>query len=49
MLVFTTHGRLSAKLLEGNYTYGLDEREIQTLLAQYKNTDFGYLNYTGRF
>ena len=47
ILVFTTHGRLCVQRIEGHHTYGLDEKQLPSLLTQYRKTGFGYLNYSG--
>lgn len=44
--LFTTHGRRCAdELLSGKNRCGLDEAQITTLLAQYQNQGFGYVDY----
>jgi SAM-dependent methyltransferase len=46
VLVFTTHGRLSAKwLYENIQDYGLEKKAVAAILASYKRTGFGYADY----
>jgi SAM-dependent methyltransferase len=48
VLLFTTHGRLSARWIgEGTYTYGLDPAALPELLADYERTGFAYAPYPG--
>lgn len=48
VLLFTTHGRLSAKWIrEKTHTYGLDPKELRPLLAAYDGKGFGYAPYPG--
>lgn len=46
ILVFTTQGRRSASELEtGKHRYGLNDRQIAALLAEYNRRGFGYVDY----
>lgn len=48
VLLFTTHGRLSAQWIrEGTHTYGLDLAGLPELLAEYGRTGFSYAPYPG--
>lgn len=47
LLVFTVHGRnIVQNFIKEHRTYGLDEKQIQELLIQYKTEGFGYVDYT---
>ena len=46
LLLFTTHGRFSAHMLRsGKSPYGLSDSDAAILLAYYRNSGFGYVNY----
>ena len=48
VVLFTTHGRASAKWIrENTYTYGLDPAGLPDLLADYERTGFAYAPYPG--
>jgi len=46
IVVFTTHGRsCEADLVNGSHRYGLEDPQIASLLAEYRRTGFGYVDY----
>lgn len=46
IVVFTTHGRnCETDLLTGKHGYGLEGPQIEALLAEYRKTGFGYVDY----
>jgi len=46
VLIFTTHGlRIQEMMQNKEYGFGLDPAAIETLLADYGRTEFGYANY----
>lgn len=49
ILVFTTHGRhCETELVSAKNRCGLDDRQIATLLAQYRQTGFGFVAYANQ-
>jgi len=47
VVVFTVHGRIAAYLAEQkNDVYGLDERQLESVVSGYRKTGFGYVNYS---
>ena len=45
-VVFTTHGRqCETDLVTGKHRYGLEDPQIASLLADYRRTGFGYVDY----
>jgi SAM-dependent methyltransferase len=46
LVVFTLHGRhCETDLVTGKHRYGLDDAQIATLLAEYRRSGFGYVDY----
>jgi SAM-dependent methyltransferase len=46
ILVFTTHGRILVDYISGNKnTYGLKPEKLRSLLDNYKQSGFSYVNY----
>jgi SAM-dependent methyltransferase len=46
IVVFTTHGRsCETDLVTGKHRYGLEDPQIAALLAAYRRTGFGYVDY----
>ena len=49
VLVFTTHGAATARTLRARqWSFGMAEPDIQTVLARYDEADFGYVEYPGQ-
>jgi SAM-dependent methyltransferase len=48
IVVVTTHGpHCETELVTGKHRYGLEDAQIAALLAEYRRTGFGYVDYAG--